>query len=124
MDATVYVSYKRNNKFLNCRKPCSPRFSVTRGNLGPLHHEVSKFCCCYRWTFPPFKMLVHAPLRWRSAEWHYYFMNNFFILLRLCLFKKLGNERISDILMKLKKVAAENTELLPEVYGEDGRVIK
>jgi len=30
-----------------------------------------------------------------------YFINNFFILLRLCLFKKLGNERISDILVKL-----------------------
>jgi len=42
----------------------------------------------------------------------------FFILLRLCLFKKLGNERISDILVKLKKAAAENTELLPEGYGE------
>jgi hypothetical protein len=25
--------------------------------------------------------------------------------------------------VKLKKVAAENTELLPEVYGEDGKVI-
>jgi len=42
----------------------------------------------------------------------------FFILLRLCLFKKLGNERISDILVKVKKVAAGNTELLPGVYGE------
>ena len=36
----------------------------------------------------------------------------------------LGNERISGILVKLKKVAAENTELLPEVYGADGRIIK
>jgi hypothetical protein len=66
-------------------------------------------------------MPVHASLRWRGVEWQNDIINDYFILLRLCL---LGNERISDILVKLKKVAAENTELLPEVYGEDDRVVK
>jgi hypothetical protein len=48
-------------------------------------------------------------------------INGYFILLRLYL---LGNEGISDILVKLKKFATENTDLLPEVYGEDDRGIK
>jgi hypothetical protein len=45
LEQALPVSHYRpmRNPVLNCRNPCSPNFSVIRGNVRPIHLEISKF---------------------------------------------------------------------------------